>query len=141
METERVRAAPVSRIVLAAIALALGAIVVTLEAYLVGYLDYILSTLALADEWLPVLIRVLLISAPFLLLAKKGVAAMMPWIVGVALTVLVWGYVVFKHLSGAFDEGTSVGNSMWVALVALGSTAIITIICALITRTTRMGVE
>ncbi len=132
METVQTPALPPRRLVLGVIALTIGALVVTVEAYLVGYLDYVLSTFA--DEWGPMLVRVLLVSAPFLLLAKRRVTALMPWAVGLALTVLVWGYVIFKHLSGGFKDGTSVSNSMWPALVALSSTATITITCALLSR-------
>jgi hypothetical protein len=124
-----------SRLVLSVAALTIGTLVVAIEAYLIGYLDYVLSTFA--DEWVPMLVRVLLVSAPFLLLAKRGVTAPMPWAVGLALTVLVWGYVIFKYLSGGFEDGTSVGISMWLALVALGSSAGITIICALLSRNGR----
>jgi hypothetical protein len=124
-----------SRLVLVAAALAIGTLVVTVEAYLAGYLDYILATFR--HEWGPMLVRIILVSAPFLLLAKRGVAAPIPWVTGVALTMLVWGYVIFKHLSGGFEGGTSVGNSMWIALAAFGSSAGITAICALLSQKAR----
>ncbi len=120
------------RLVLSVIALTIGTLVVTLEAYLVGYLNYVLTTFE--NEWWPMLIRILLVSAPFLLLAKRGVKASTPWAIGLALTVLVWGYVIFKHLSGGFEGGTLAGNSIWIGLVALGSAAGITVTCALLTH-------
>lgn len=80
------------------------------------------------------LVRILLVSVPFLLLAKRGVTATMPWAIGLVLTMLVWGYVTFKHLSGGFEGGTSADNSIWIGLVALGSSAGIAIICALLSR-------
>ena len=135
METDQTPPPTTRRLVLSVVALTIGALVVTVEAYLAGYLDYVLSTFG--QEWGPSLVRILLVSAPFLLLAKRGVTAPMPWAVGLALTVLVWGYVIFKHLSGGFEGGTSVGNSAWVALVAFGSSAGITIICALLSRNGR----
>src|SRR5687767_3232729 len=107
----RASQAAASRLVLGIAALTIGTFVVVVEAYFVGYLDYVLS--AFAEEWAPLLIRVLLVSAPFLLLAKRRVTAPMPWTVGLALTMLVWGYVIFKALSGGFEGGTSVGNSVW----------------------------
>lgn len=120
---------------LSVIALVIGGVVVTVEAHLDGYLNYLLT--AFADEWAPMLFRVLLVSAPFLLLAKRRVTRLIPWAVALAMTVLVWGYVIFKNLSGGFDGGTSVGNSMWIALVALSSTVGITIVCAFLSHRER----
>jgi len=132
METDQALPPTSRRLVLSVVALTIGTLVVTVEAYLVGYLDYVLSTFV--AEWWPMLVRILLVSVPFLLLAKRGVTAMMPWAIGLALTMLVWGYVIFRHLSGGFEGGTLVGNSIWIGLVALGSTAGITITCALLSR-------
>jgi len=129
------RQASPSRLILAVAALAIGILVVVAEAYLVGYLDYVMS--ALSDEWAPMLVRVLLVSAPFLLLTKRGVTTLMPWAAGLVLTVAVWGYEISKQLSGGFEGGTSVGNSMWVAAVAIGSSVGISVICALLSRNGR----
>jgi len=114
------------------IAIAIGGTVFIMEAYLVGYLDYLLS--AFADEAGPMLLNMLLVSTPFLLLAKRRITSQRPWAVGRSLTLLVHGYVILKHMTGGFAGGTSVGNSMWLALVSLGSTVAITIICAILTK-------
>ena len=117
------------------LALAIGAIVMTVEAQLDGYLDYLTSNLG--EEWAPLLFRVLLVSLPFLMLAARGIARPMPWAVGIVLTVLVWGYVVFKFRSGGFAGGTSVGNSMWMAVMGFGSSIASTVICAILARSSR----
>ena len=132
MGTSHRESLPPSRLALSIIALTIGSAIVLIEAFVVGYLDYLLS--AFGDEWGPTLFRALLVSAPFLLLAKRHVTALMPWAVGLALTVLVWGWVIWKHISGGFQNGTSVGNSIWIAIVSLGSTVGITIICALLSH-------
>jgi hypothetical protein len=105
------------------------------EAQLDGYLDYLVSNLG--EESAPLLFRVLLVSLPFLVLAGRGVTRPMPWAVGFVLTALVWGYVVFKFRSGGFAGGTSVGNSMWIALVGFGSSIAITVVCAVLGRSPR----
>jgi hypothetical protein len=117
------------------LALAIGAIVMTVEAHLDGYLDYLTSNLG--EEWAPMLFRVLLVSLPFLVLAGRGVTRRLPWVVGLILTVLVWGFVVFKFRSGDFAGGTSVGNSMWIAVLGFGSSIAITVICAILARSPR----
>jgi hypothetical protein len=122
-------------LLLVLLALAIGTTVMTVEAYLDGYLDYLES--ALGEEWAPMLFRVLLVSLPFLVLAVRGITRPAPWVVGIVLTVLVWGYVVFKFRSGGFEGGTSVGNSMWLALVGFGSSFAITAICAILSRSSQ----
>jgi hypothetical protein len=114
------------------VALAVGTIVMTVEAYLDGYLDYLLSDFG--AEWAPMVVRVLLVSAPFLVLARRGATNLMPWTVGIILTALVWGCVIYESRSGAFEGGTSVGNSMWLAMVSVGSSIGIAVICALLSR-------
>ena len=123
---------PLPRRVLPLVALVIGLVVVGVEAYLDGYLNYLLSNLG--DESGPILFRVLLVSAPFLVLAWRGDASRISWATGLVLTLLVWGYIVFKFRSGGFEGGSSVGNSMWLAIFSLGSTAVITVVCAVLSR-------
>jgi len=132
MQPEQRSLLPLPRSFLPFLALALGLIVVSAEAYLDGYSDYLLSNLG--EESGPILFRVLLVSAPFLVLAWRRDASWMSWGAALILTVLVWGYVVFQFRSGGFEGGTSVGNSMWLALFSLGSTAVITAVCAVLSR-------
>ena len=135
METASTPVRRISHSVLTVVALLIGAFVVTVEAYFSGYLDYVLSVFG--DEWGPILIRALLVSAPFLLLAKRGVTKPMPWAVGLVLTTLVWGYIIFQRLSGAADNQTSVGGAISFGLVSLSSSVGITIMCALLSRRTK----
>lgn len=110
----------------------IGATVVATEAYLNDYLDYLLSDFAF--EWFPILVRILLVSAPFLLLANRRITALQPWLLGITLTAIVWGYVVFKHRSGGLEGETSVSASAWTVGVMLGSSASITLVCAFLSR-------
>lgn len=135
MQQRDLRAKTPSRLQLALIALAIGIVVIGAEAILTGSADYLLS--AFADEAGPLFFNVLFVSAPFLLLALRGVTRLLPWIVGLVLTLAVWGYIIGKFVSGGFEGGSSVGNAIWMAMVMLGSSAVITIICALLSRRSR----
>lgn len=120
------------RLVPNVVALAPGILVMLALSLASGSTDYLLS--AVAEELGPLVLNVLLVSAPFLLLAHRGITYLLPWAVALLLTGGVWGYVISEFLSGGTDGGTSVGNSVWLALIMLGSGLVITIICHMMTR-------
>lgn len=115
-----------------ATALGIGVILEGIVTVASGSTGYVRSNLS--DEWGPLFFNVLIASAPFLLLASRGVTARTPWIIGLVLAVLVWGYVGLKFLMGGFKGGTSVGNSMWLGMVLITSSAAITITCWIVSR-------
>src|SRR5437762_1780118 len=88
----------------------------------------------LGEEFGPLLVNILIAAAPFLLLAARQVTTRTPWVIGLVLMTAVWGYVAIKFVTGGFDGGTSVGNSLWLAAVSMGSSLVITFICWLVSR-------
>ena len=134
MQTSPARASPRQRVFMILGALFIGTSIIVVVAIAAGSTEYLLS--AFAEESGPLLSNVLIASAPFLLLAVRGITERLPWLVGLILTLLVWGYVIFELLTGGFEGGTSVGNAMWLAMVMIGSSVVIMITCHIISRRT-----
>lgn len=132
MRKDPARASPRQRLLLILTALLIGTLIISALAVATGSTDYLLSNFA--DEAGPLTAHVLLASAPFLLLAARGITARLPWVVGLILTLLVLGYVIFEFLTGGFEGGTSVGNAIWLGLVLISSSVVITITCDVISR-------
>jgi hypothetical protein len=112
--------------------LAIGTIVIAADAAALGSLEYLQTNFA--DESGPLLFNVLLAATPFLVLAMRGITTKVPWAVGLAMTLLVRGYVVFKFTTGGFEGGTSVGNAVWLGMVLISSTIVITFTCYFLSR-------
>jgi hypothetical protein len=53
--------------------------------------------LNLADEWLIFLVQIGIVAAPFLLLALAGIGNKWPWLVGLGLTVALWGLLSVRR--------------------------------------------
>ncbi len=132
MRTERVGASPGRRAILCLAALAIGAVIIAADAAATGSLEYLRANLS--DESGPLLFNALLAATPFLVLAIRGITTRLPWVVGLAMTLLVRGYVVFEFATGGFEGGTSVGNAMWLGMVLISSTIVITLTCYFLSR-------
>ena len=70
-------------------------------------------TLNLAEEWPFLAFWAALIAAPFGLLAIFRIRRALPWIVGLALTALIWsGLVLAAYLSGRAGSGVNFGYGL-----------------------------
>lgn len=119
-----------SRFPLIALAILIGLILESVIVLSSGAAPYLLSNLG--EESGPLFFNVLFASMPFLSLALRGIKAPLPWILGLLLMSLVYGYVAAKFVTGGFEQGSSVGNAMWLALVLIGSSIVVTGICWLL---------
>ena len=79
--------------------------------------------LDLRGDWGFYLIEMLLVAIPFGLLALTGIRTLLPWLVGLALTLALWGYFVFDGVTG--QPGANFG----LGLVIILSPLIITFAC------------
>ena len=68
-----------------------------------------------------------MVSIPFLVLAMGGIGERLPWLTGLALTVAVWGYILFGNHqpTGGGRSGTGPGF----ALLVFASPLLISIAC------------
>ena len=84
--------------------------------------------LNLAEEWGVFLVQMLIVAAPFGLLAILGIASRLPWLVGLALTISLWGYVLFEGVSYQWHPDGS-GANIGLGLFMLVSPVFIAGIC------------
>ena len=70
-------------------------------------------TLGLAEEWPFLAFQTVIAAAPFLLLAAVGVTALAPWLVGLALHVLLWSAILFDALVNK-GQGARIGLALLV---------------------------
>jgi hypothetical protein len=63
----------------------------------------------LSPEWGVLLLHVLMVAAPFVLLAGVGVTAKVPWFVGLTLTAMFWGYLFFDVMVIHRGDGANIG--------------------------------
>jgi hypothetical protein len=76
-------------------------------------------------------LQILLIAIPFLLMAFLGVRGMGAWLVGLGLTVALWGYVIFDVFSRLGDgSGTNIG----MGLLLLASPILVSTACLIAAR-------
>ena len=99
-----------------AAAIGIGVLTVLL---VLGGLWLVLGELpGLGEEWGIIGLWVLWIAAPFGLLALAGIRTRLPWLVGIILTVVLWGYFVADpFLRGDEDPGANIGLG-WVIIVS-----------------------
>ena len=73
----------------------------------------------------------LLASVPFIAVARTGTVRKAPWLVGLALTVALWGYLLYEGVSYQWHpDGTSAtGAALGFGFVLLASTFFITAVC------------
>lgn len=63
-----------------------------------------------SEKWGVYLFQIILVAAPFVLLALLGVRAKLPWFVGLILTAMFWGFVFFDIISSRGDgTGANIG--------------------------------
>lgn len=78
------------------------------------------SPLDLADEWAGFLFQMLIAAAPFAFLALAGIGDRLPWLVGLGLTLALWGYALFDDVSHQWHPDGS-GANIGLGLVMLAS--------------------
>jgi len=84
--------------------------------------------LNLHEEWGVFLFQMLLVAAPFGMLALMDVGRWLPWLVGLALTLAFWGYYLFEGLSYQWHPDGS-GANIGLGLLLLVSPFIVGIAC------------
>jgi hypothetical protein len=84
--------------------------------------------LNLAEEWSVFLFQMLIVAAPFGLLALMGVGNRLPWLVGLSLTLALWGYSLFDGVSYQWHPDGS-GANIGLGLIMLVSPLFIAAAC------------
>ena len=115
-----------------AAALAIGAATVLLAAAAAGAATGAWSIIA--EAWWILLVWMLMAAAPFGLLALAGIGARRPWLVGIALTVLLWSGACLYVLLLA-DPASGVNSGL--ALATVASPVVISAACFLAARPAR----
>lgn len=82
----------------------------------------------LADEWSAFLFQILLVAAPFGLLALFGVRDRAAWVLGLGVTALLWGYYLYDGIRYQLSGDTS-GVNMGLAFLLMVSPVFISIAC------------
>ena len=118
-----------SRFVAVLVALGIGLGVITAFLVIVGVARGEFSLRGFAVGWPILLAMSLWTAAPFLILALARVTRRAPWFVGLALTLLVWGFPAYELI--ALDEPGRDAN-LGLGLLMLGAPLIIAIICVAI---------
>jgi hypothetical protein len=77
----------------------------------------------------PIVLESILVSVPFIAIALTGTLRKAPWLVGLALTLALWGYVLYEGVSHHWYPDGSGADIFGLALVELASTLLITAIC------------
>ena len=105
------------RIGLLGLALGMGVAVVAVENILFSLLTG--RPLGFAADVEP--ITVAIVAAPFLILALLGARSRGPWLVAFAMTLLLWGYVLFEGVRYRWhpdDSGANIGLGLIMIFVA-----------------------
>ena len=71
----------------------------------------------------------ILVSLPFIAIALTGTLRKTPWLVGLALTLALWGYILCEVVSHIWYPDGSGADIFGLALIELTSTLLITVIC------------
>jgi hypothetical protein len=88
----------------------------------------LLTGRSLSQEWGIIAVQALLVSVPFVAVALTGTLRKAPWLVGLALTVGLWGYFLYEGVSYQWHpDGT--GADIGLGLIMLASPVVITAIC------------
>lgn len=104
-------------------ALAVGPLVAFGTAILFSQLSG--RSIDLDEEWGVLAFQALLVSIPFIAVALTGTRKAAPWIVGLSLTLVFWGYYLFQGVSYQLHpDGT--GANIGLGLLMLISPVIIT---------------
>jgi hypothetical protein len=88
----------------------------------------LLTGRSLGLEWGILALQSLFVSIPFVAVALTGTLRKAPWLVGLALTVILWGYYLFEGVSYQWHpDGT--GADIGLGFMMLASPVVITAIC------------
>jgi hypothetical protein len=68
-----------------------------------------------------------MVAIPFLVLAMGGIRGRLPWLTGLALTFVTWGYILWG--AGQPSAGGRAGTATGFALIVLVSPLLISIAC------------
>lgn len=85
-------------------------------------------SLNLSEEWQVIAWQAVSVSVPFLALAVTGTKRKTPWIVGLVLTLMLWGYYLYKGVSYQWHPDGS-GANIGLGLIMLVSPVFITAAC------------
>jgi hypothetical protein len=99
-----------------------------------GYIAFALLTgrwVDLGEEGIVLLAQMLIAAAPFLMLGAAGVRTLLPWAVGLALTLWLWGSYFWEGVSyqrhpGGTGADIGLGLIMLVSPLAIGAAALAT---------------
>ena len=92
--------------------------------------------LAVGDEWDIYLFQMLLIAAPFGVLALAGVNGKGPWLAGGALTALFWGDYLYAGIHYQLSGDRS-GADIGLGIIMLISPVVICIVCGIVAKASR----
>ncbi|MEA3017817.1 MAG: hypothetical protein QOI38_2539 [Sphingomonadales bacterium] len=85
------------------------------------------GSLDLSEEWAVLAYQAIMASAPFLLLAGSGVTARAPWVVGLAVHILLWGALLLDPiLRDGGGANIGLGLIMLLSPVIVGGAALAT---------------
>ncbi len=74
-------------------------------------------------------LEAILVSVPFIAIALTGTLRKTPWLVGLALTLALWGYILYELLSHVWYPDGGGADIFGYALIELTATLFITAIC------------
>lgn len=74
------------------------------------------------------LFQLVIVAIPFLVLAMGGVRARLPWLTGLALTAMLWGYYLYDGVRYHWS-GDASGANVGLGLLLLASPLVISIAC------------
>jgi hypothetical protein len=106
------------------LALAIGPLVAGGEAIAFS----LLTGRSMSEEWGVIAFQSLLVSFPFIAVALTGTIKKAPWLVGLALTLSLWGYGLYRGVSYQWHPDGS-GADIGLGLIMLASPLPITAIC------------
>lgn len=115
-----------SRWWLAIAAVAIGVAIVATQSLAFSFLTG--RPMAFAGDVEPV--QVTLVAFPFLILALLGARRWLPWLVGLVITVALWGWVLFEGVRYQWNPDGS-GANIGLGLIMLASPLVITALCVL----------
>ena len=108
------------------LAIAIGVITIVIE---VGAFTLLTdNVLNLREEWYVYLIQMVIVAAPFVVLALADIKFKLPWLVGLALTLSFWGYVLYDGVSYQWYPDGS-GANIGLGLLGLASPLLISVVC------------
>lgn len=87
--------------------------------------------LSLADSSTSLLFETVIAALPFLVMAVIGIRKLFPWVIGLLLTIVFWGYALYDTLA---HWGTGRGVNIGLGLAFYLSPIIISAVCLIAAR-------